>query len=181
MQPALGRSLQRLRVARGLSLAEAALESGLSASFLSVVEQGRSDIAIGRLMRLMSAYEARIADLDPPATEAIDPVVRNGQGKHVRSEAGVDLYLLAPDTNRAMMPVATTFQPRARLTNLHAHDGQTFVLVLEGTLLIELEGRPPSILRPGDSAYYHPNPAPVLSNIGPGPLRVLGVVTPPTL
>lgn len=181
VQPALGRSLQRLRVARGLSLAEAARAAGLSTSFLSVVEHGRSDIAIGRLMRLMEVYDARISDLGTVGAREEGEVVRAGRGRHVRSESGVDLYLLAPDTNRALMPVTTTFQPRARLTNLHPHDGQTFVLVLEGSLLLEIEGRAPSILGAGDSAYYSPNPAPVLSNIGRGPLRVLGVVTPPTL
>lgn len=181
LQPLLGRGLRRLRRRRGLSLAEAAERSGLSTSFLSVVEQGRSDIAIGRLMRLMRIYDARIADLDhrPPAGDL--PVVRSGRGRHLRSQAGVDLYLLAPDTNRAMMPVTTTFEPRSRLTNLHPHDGETFVYVLDGTLLLELEGRPPVILRPGDSAYYSPNPPPVMSNIGDVPVKVLGVVSPPTL
>lgn len=181
MQPALGRGLHRLRLERGLSLADAAGASGLSASFLSTVEQGRSDIAIGRLMRLLGAYGARIGDLDPPPAGVVDPVVRRGEGKRVRSQAGVDLYLLASDTNRAMMPVTTTFEPRSRLANLHAHDGETFVYVLEGTMLLELEGRPPEILGPGDAAYIHPNPPPTMSNIGDGSLEVIGVVTPPTL
>jgi transcriptional regulator with XRE-family HTH domain len=181
VQPSLGRGLHRLRLARGLSLADASAEAGVSASFLSVVEQGRSDIAIGRLMRLMAVYGARISDLDGGTTTQEVPVVRSGEGRHVRSQAGVDLYLLAPDTDRAMMPVTTTFAPRARLANLHGHGGETFVYVLEGTLLFELPGHDPEILGPGDTASYRPDPPPVMSNIGDVPLRVIGVVSPPTL
>ena len=181
VQPALGRGLHRLRLEKGFSLAEVAKISGLSTSFLSVVEQGRSDIAIGRLMRLMRVYDARISDLVPGLSQTEGPVVKSGREKHLQSQAGVELYLLAPDTDRAMMPVTTTFEPGTRLTNLHPHDGETFVYVLEGKLLLELEGRAPEILEAGDSAYYRPNPPPVMSNIGPAPLRVLGVVTPPTL
>ena len=180
-QPLLGRRLQMLRVAKGLSLAQVGHASGLSPSFVSVVEQGRSDISIGRLMRLMGVYGARIADLDPSPQSAEQLVVRDGRGTHVRSQSGVDLYLLTTDTDRAMMPVTTTFAPHARLTNLAPHDGETFLYMLEGTLLLEFEERPPEILRRGDSAYYRPDPPPVFTNIGEGPLRILGVVTPPNL
>ena len=182
LQPALGQGLRRLRRSRGLSLAEAARATGLSSSFLSLVEKGNSDIAIGRLMRVMRVYGASIGDLDTRAPRAgDDPVVRKGQGKHIRSQEGIDLYLLAPDTNRMMMPVTTTYAPRARQTNLHPHDGQTFLYVLEGTLLLELEGHAPAVLNPGDSAYYQAQP-------GADPLQprrhataFIGVVTPPTL
>ena len=113
IQPALGEGLRRLRRGRGLSLADASRATGLSSSFLSIVEKGNSDIAIGRLMRLMRVYGASIGDLDPGSTRAgDDPVVRGGQGKHIRSQEGIDLYLLAPDTNRKMMPVTTTYAPR---------------------------------------------------------------------
>src|SRR5262249_15018699 len=116
-QPALGEGLRRLRRGRGLSLAEVAAGTDVSASFLALVERGQSDIAIGRLMRILHFYEASVTELVPNWQRDRDEiVVRRGDARKIRSADGVDLYLLAPDTNRAMMPVLTTFEPHPRLT-----------------------------------------------------------------
>jgi transcriptional regulator with XRE-family HTH domain len=181
VQPELGRALRRLRQERELSLTDVATATGLSVSFLSVVEKGRSDIAIGRLMRIMRFYRVRVGDLVEERTPAAQLVVRRGEERRVRSQEGVDLYLLTADTDRAMMPVLTTYAPHARQTNLEPHDGETFVHILEGTLLLELAGQPPLVLRAGDTAYFKPNPAPTLTNLGDTPVRLVGAVTPPTL
>lgn len=54
--PDVGQILKRLRAQRGLSLQEVAAQSGLSASFLSAVERGQSDIALQRLARLARVF-----------------------------------------------------------------------------------------------------------------------------
>ena len=46
----LGARLRELRRSRGVSLAEVAEGTGISASFLSTVEKGKSDITVSRLM-----------------------------------------------------------------------------------------------------------------------------------
>jgi len=181
VQPRLGQALRRLREERRYSLAEVATATGLSASFLAVVEKGRSDISIGRLMRVMHFYGARISDIFAQPAARDDLVVRRADMSHIRSQPGVDLYLLAQDTDRLMMPVLTEFAPHAQLANLDPHDGETLIHILEGTLLLEQEGLEPLVLSPGDTAYYHPNPAPRLTNLGDDQVRLIGVITPPTL
>jgi transcriptional regulator with XRE-family HTH domain len=52
-QAFVGAQLRALRGARRLSLGDVAKGTGISASFLSLVENGRSDITIGRLTRLV--------------------------------------------------------------------------------------------------------------------------------
>lgn len=64
-QPDLGTKLRALRTDRGLSIAEVADATGISASFLSLVENGRSDIAIGRLMRLIDFYGVGLGRCSP--------------------------------------------------------------------------------------------------------------------
>jgi transcriptional regulator with XRE-family HTH domain len=181
VQPRLGQSLRRLRKETGLSLADVASATGVSSSFLALVERGRSDIALGRLTRVMQAYGATLTDLQAwPEPDRL--VVRRGQERHFRSGTGVDLYLLVQDTDREMMPVLTTFAPRSRLADLEPHDGETVIHVLEGTLLLELAGTAPIVLREGDTAYYNPRlAAPVLTNLGETPVRLVGAVTPPIL
>ena len=61
----LGARLKSVRRARRLSLAEVSEATDVSASFLSLVENDKSDIAIGRLVRLIEFYGISIADLLP--------------------------------------------------------------------------------------------------------------------
>jgi transcriptional regulator with XRE-family HTH domain len=67
-QPALGRRLKALRVSRGLSLKEVGAETGVSSSFISMVETGRNDLSVGRLLVLADFYgvglDDVVADLD---------------------------------------------------------------------------------------------------------------------
>jgi transcriptional regulator with XRE-family HTH domain len=70
-------TLRRLRTERKLTQSDVARETGISSSFLSLVEQGRSDITIGRLLRLAEFYEVELSDLlaDEPGPEQ-NPVKR---------------------------------------------------------------------------------------------------------
>jgi transcriptional regulator with XRE-family HTH domain len=181
-QPELGRALRRLRRERGKSLTAVSEATGVSASFLSVVENGRSDITIGRLMRLLAHYEAGIGDLldGEQARERI--VTAAGEQLRLQSPAeGVDLYLLAPDTRRTMMPVLGVHEPGSRLTDLKPHGGETFVFMLEGTLLFERDGHPPFVLSAGDSAYFTGDAPPTVTTVGDTQARLIAVVSPPTL
>ena len=63
----LGGALRALRLQRRASLVEVASATGISKSFLSLVENDRSDITIGRLLRLVNYYGADMADLFPQA------------------------------------------------------------------------------------------------------------------
>ncbi len=63
--PSLGARLKSVRTARRLSLAEVSEATDVSASFLSLVENDKSDITIGRLVRLIEFYGISIADLLP--------------------------------------------------------------------------------------------------------------------
>lgn len=67
-QPALGRRLKALRLNRGLSLKEVGAETGVSPSFISMVETGRNDLSVGRLLVLADCYgvglDEIVAELD---------------------------------------------------------------------------------------------------------------------
>ena len=106
----LGTKLRALRTDRGHSIAEVADATGISASFLSLVENGRSDIAIGRLMRLIGSYGTGLATLFPEEAEAEVEVVRRDDYPHLVSGGeGLDLVLLAHDGDRAMTPFLAAY------------------------------------------------------------------------
>jgi quercetin dioxygenase-like cupin family protein/DNA-binding Xre family transcriptional regulator len=180
----VGPALRQVRKARNLSLHDVAEATGISASFLSLVEKDRSDITIGRLVRLIDFYGISITDLLPfAAREEYPEVIRPSDRRALQSAVeGIDVYLLTADTKRQMMPLEVDFEPGARLAEPGRHAGEEWILVLEGELRLELEGSEPRLLRQGDSAYYPAERPHLLSNASETErLRVVCVDTPPTM
>jgi transcriptional regulator with XRE-family HTH domain len=182
-QPSLGTSLRALRQGRRLSVREVAEATGISPSFLSLVETGRSDITIGRLTRLVDFFDVSLVDLLEAQPAADAHIVRPGEQPRLHSEAeGIDIFLLVPDMRRAMQPMLLAFEPGAALAEYGQHPGEEWVHVLEGRLSLELEGEEPRTLDAGDSAYYSASHPHSFRNADPKrPLRVLCVDTPPNL
>lgn len=180
----VGSALRQVRNARSLSLADVAEATGISASFLSLVENDRSDITIGRLVRLIDFYGISITDLLPFSARPDYPeVIRPDERRSLQSPVeGIDIYLLTADTDRQMMPLEVCFKPGARLAEPGRHAGEEWLLVLDGELRLELEGAEARVLGPGDTAYYPAERPHLLSNASETkPLRVVCVDTPPTM
>jgi transcriptional regulator with XRE-family HTH domain len=182
-QPSLGASLRTLRQSRQLSVRDVAEATGISSSFLSLVENGRSDITIGRLSRLVEFFGVSILDLLPDQPTADARIVRGNERRRLPSaETGVEVYLLVPDTQRSMMSMLLDFEPGAALAEYGRHPGEEWVHVLEGELLIEFEGDDPRTLAAGDSAYYSSTHPHLFKNADPERrLRLVCVDSPPNL
>jgi quercetin dioxygenase-like cupin family protein len=182
----LGARLKAVRRARRLSLAEVSEATDVSASFLSLVENDKSDISIGRLVRLIDFYGISIADLLPGegVSGSYPDVVPASERRRLQSRSeGTDIYLLTSMTrDRQMMPLQLEIEPGGRLAEHGRHHGEEWVHVLEGRLRLELVGAEPRILEAGDSAYY-PSERPHLfvNDDAERPLRLICVDTPPTM
>lgn len=177
----LGAALRAARTSRRLSLTEVADATRISASFLSLVELGKSDITIGRLARLAEFYRVSFTDLLGGA-ELTDPdVIRTHEQRLLHSPAeGIDIYVLTSDTTRTMMPMVLFFEPGAELAEYGRHRGEEFVHVLEGSLALEIEGSEPRVLEAGDSAYYSGERPHLFRNASAdAPLRLICVDSPP--
>ncbi|MGH2886967.1 MAG: helix-turn-helix domain-containing protein [Solirubrobacteraceae bacterium] len=173
----VGVRLRALRRERELTLAEVAEGTSISASFLSLVENERSDITIGRLIRLCQFYGASLADL-LPEIEASDPgVVHEHERRRLHSPTeGMDIYMLAPESERGMMPMLLTFDPGGGRKDYGRHAGQEFLFILEGELVLELEGSEARLLKTGDAACYPGDRPHLLRNASSrNPLRLICV------
>jgi transcriptional regulator with XRE-family HTH domain len=182
-QPALGAQLRAVRRRLGYSLADVAAKTSISRSFLALVEGGRSDIAISRLMRLVSFYGISLADLVPNAAPAHPIVVRKDARTlldHSQAE-GLTFFLAAPSAHRAMMPTVVVLEPRAEMAEPARHDGEEFLYILEGSLVLEVEDAGRFLLDEGDCAYYDSSRGHAYKNVGSGAARILAVVTPPSM
>lgn len=71
---ALGRRVRRLRLLAELTQAELAAATGMSRSFISLVEHGDSSLQVFRLWRLADALRVPVAALLPDPPGYADPV-----------------------------------------------------------------------------------------------------------
>jgi transcriptional regulator with XRE-family HTH domain len=176
----LGAALRAARERRGLSLSQVAEGTGISKSALSLIENDRSDVPLGRLVRLADFYGVRLNELLPETGSPQPLVVRRLERPLLYSRAeGLDVHVLTTDRSRAMLPVVGVFAPGGATAEFASHEGEEFLLVLEGALLLELEGSEPVVLKRGDSAYYASDRPHRWSNAGKGIVRVVAVACPP--
>ena len=161
---------------------EVAEGTGISASFLSTVEKGKSDITVSRLMRLVHWFGVSIADLVQEPDLSPVQVVRAGERRSVRlADERLSIQMLSADGNHAMMPVINTYDEGGGMADPTTHDGEEFVHVLEGYVELTVGHAEPIVLGPGDSAYYRSDVPHSFRNTGRGVARFLGVTTPPNL
>jgi transcriptional regulator with XRE-family HTH domain len=178
----LGRRLRQLRSSRRLSLAHVAEATGISPSFLSMVENGQSDITVSRLMRLVHWYGVSIADLLQEPDRSPVRVVRAGERHSVElAEERIRIVMLVPDGQHAMMPVINVYARGGGMSEPTQHEGEEFVHVLHGTVELTVGEGPPILLAPGDSAHYRADLSHSFRNVGDGEARFLGITTPPNL
>lgn len=178
----LGTRLRQLRKSRGVSLADVAEGTGISPSFLSMVEKGRSDITVTRLMRLVHWFGVSIADLVQEPSRSPVQVVRADQRRAVRlADERLLIQMLTSDGHHAMMPVINVYDEGGGMADSTTHDGEEFVHVIEGRVELTVGAGEPIVLGPGDSAYYRSDVPHSFRNAGAGVARFLGVTTPPNL
>lgn len=151
--PPIGPMLRELRARRGLSIKAAAEQAGISPSFLSLVERGQSDLAMNRLMRLLTLYGASLIDLVDKSHAPQSDVIRGGEEIHLTSHGErIDAYLLVADADRPLVPMIWVYEPGASMDNAQAQPNDHFSYVLEGTVLVELDDERYE-LSAGDTVY----------------------------
>ena len=98
-----------------------------------MVENGKSDITISRLMRLVHWYEVSIADLVQDPNSSPVAIVRADVGASLSSsptrDPDPDAY---PDGQHAMMPVINVYDEGGGMVEPTRHDGEEFVYVIAG-------------------------------------------------
>jgi transcriptional regulator with XRE-family HTH domain len=155
-QPTLGRRLKALRASRGLSLKEVAASTGVSASFLSMIESGRNEMTIGRLVSMADFYEVGLADLLPEGDGDPPVVLRNVDRRPIDSaDHLVSTEALAAWHHGDMSSRIVRFEVGGQSRHEVAPSpGPEFILVLAGELTIEFADDTAVVLAEGDSIWF---------------------------
>jgi transcriptional regulator with XRE-family HTH domain len=173
-----GQRFRRLRVRRGLSLAQVARATGVSIGFLSSLERGQMRSSVATLRRIAKFYGTNILSLFETAGE--NPrLVRPEQRKILETNAGVRMELLAWG-NTAMEPHLFRIKPQGGSGESYAHEGEEFLHVLRGAFEIWLGDNEHYRLKTGDSLYFESSTPHRWRNPGGAETWLLWVNTPPT-
>lgn len=182
---ALGARIRTIRHERGLSLRDLGGLTGLSISFLSLVERGRSGLALTSLHTIAEALGVDVGSLFPAERALHEPhplpyVTRGRENSKVAIASSEYMYKLLSGraANLVLEPLLVTVQPSETLEEPpYHHEGEEFAYVLSGELLYtidEVEYR----LAAGDSIHFESKVPHTTLNDSGAPTEVLWVLTP---
>ncbi|MGE0719209.1 MAG: helix-turn-helix domain-containing protein [Alphaproteobacteria bacterium] len=178
-----GRQLHELRRARGLTLKELSLASGLSIGLLSQLERGKSAPTIRTLQAVSRALKIPPSWFFQPRGEAADPeqsiIVRRGRGRLMAFSDDFRKELVTPDLSGALEGLLVTIAPGGSSgPRPYDHPGEEMGFVLTGEMELWVEEQR-FHLKAGDSFRFRSERPHRFANPGRKAAQVLWVVTPP--
>ncbi len=180
-QVAIGPRLRRLRLEQGRTLQAVAEATGLSHSFLSLLERGRTGVAVATLHRILHVYGTTLAALAAsPGRHDVGWLTRADRRPTLSGQfTGTTIQQLST-MPASLDPSLFTVEPGAGSEGAYSHEGEEFLFVLAGVFDVILGGGRRYRLRTGDSLHYPSSVEHEWANPGPGTARILWVNTPPT-
>ncbi|RVU37777.1 XRE family transcriptional regulator [Hwanghaeella grinnelliae] len=177
----MGERLREIRTQLGLTLADVAARSGLAVSTVSKVERGLMALTYDRFNQLADGLEIDIAAL---FSEHGDPFQSGGiavarKGEFLLHETENYTYeMLFPELwNKTMTPMFGTLRPYEQMhfERFVDHPGEEFLYVLEGSVMVYLDGKAPVQLQAGESLYFDSRRGHLYASAGPENARILVV------
>jgi transcriptional regulator with XRE-family HTH domain len=177
----VGERLRGLRRSRRATLRTVAERSGLSESFLSQVERGRSSASIESLRRVADALGVSMADLFEPGGLPGPRVLRRDERPSLSFGVLGKKLLLTPRPLHHLEVFAGELEVGGSTgTEPYAHgDSEELFVVLSGTVQLELGGELFD-LEPGDSIDYRSSTPHRISNTGQDLAEVMWIISPPS-
>lgn len=154
---ALGQVLRSARLRAGLTMAQLAEGAEISQPHLSQMENGKVAPSINTLYRLATALRISPQELLPASTGEDLVVIRATDGERTPIAEGPDAALarvLVGSPGRSLQVQEVVAEPGTWLGGWFDHEGEEFLLVLEGGLLLDLEGAAETLLGVGDGVWY---------------------------
>jgi transcriptional regulator with XRE-family HTH domain len=179
----VGSQVRVLRKMRNLTLEEIGRRSGLSTGLLSQIERGRANPSFNTLAQLAHVLDVPIGRLFHFADEKVPPVVRANERHsldfHERQD-DASHYLLTPNLVGSLEAVWVEAPPDYDTSETpFAHPGEEFGIIIEGRHEVYLDGTCYE-LGPGDSITYSSTIPHWYRNPGPGVVKAIWVITPPS-
>ncbi len=161
-KPTLGALMRALRVRYGLTLKEMSTRTGVPFSTLSKVEHDRLTLTYDKLQMISERLNIRMSELFAELEGAAPAVANSRRSVGTLATAlsittpNYDYYYMSPELrNKDMIPIISRVKAQSleEFGEMVRHDGQEFLYVLEGELVVHTEFYDPVTLKPGEAAY----------------------------
>lgn len=149
--------LRGLREVLELTAEDIARQCDLSAEEYRLAETGEYDISVSMLQKIARQYgislDALMFGEEPKMSSYF--LTRAGKGTSIeRTKAYKYQSLAAGFMNRSADPFIVTVEPSEAPIHYNSHSGQEFNLVLEGRMMVSIDGKE-LILNQGDSLFFN--------------------------
>lgn len=184
----LGRKLKRLRLRKKIGLVDLGKHTGLSASMLSQLENGKLIPTLPTLARIAMVFDVGLDHFFADRkNRCLFSVVRAGDRTQFPNRvdspnpAWYFECLTYCTQEKSLQAYLTLFEPRPPEAVVdHVHEGAEFIYVLEGELGVHYTDEE-TILYAGDSVYFDASHPHGYRSAGLSQARALVVTTPPRL
>jgi len=158
----LGKRLKQIRLRKGLTQEVLSTRSGLTKSYISLLEAGKKIPAISTLSLIAAALETTLGELFESVERSSEvAVVRKNERFQVAKQGTPFGYLYeslsSNSRNKIMVPFIVTVLPSGRREGKPVefqHAGEEFDFVLEGRIRYTIDNEE-YILNAGDSIYFN--------------------------
>jgi len=176
----IGERIRILRRARGLSLRELARESGLSPSFISQLERGRTNAAIPSLLRITEVLGISIGGLLSDDSLVMRP--QRAADRRPFTCGGYSEYVLTRRPSAHFEAYLCVLEPGATEApeDFAAGDSEEFLYVISGTVHYHV-GDETFVMQAGDAIEDFTSIPGRLENRGDETAEVFCVIGPPTV
>jgi transcriptional regulator with XRE-family HTH domain len=184
----VGRKLKQLRMRKKIGLVDLGKHTGLSASMLSQLENGKLIPTLPTLARIAMVFDVGLDHFFADRRRrSLFSVVRAAERMRFPDRADSPkpawfFECLAFSTQeKSLQAYLTDFEARPpEAVTDHVHEGAEFIFVLEGELGIHYADEE-TILRSGDSVYFDASHPHGYRSAGEHPARAIVITTPPRL
>lgn len=176
----IARRIKELRDISGFSPETMAKETGITVDEYLLFESGAADIPVSFIYRIAQLFNVELTVLlggNNPKLH-IYGIVRKGKGLNLERRKQYKYENLAYNfLNKKAEPFMVTVDPGLPPESVHfnSHPGQEFNYVIEGTLLINIDGHE-LILNEGDSIYFNSGYRHMMKALNDKQVRFLAIV-----
>lgn len=181
----IGKKLQEVRKAKGLSQRELAARAGLTNGTISLIEQNKTSPSVASLKSLLDAIPMSIAEFFATIEDAGAPkyFYRPDEFTEIAPQAnlgGVSLRQLGNAMTHMLQLLDETYPVGADTgPELLCHTGEEAGIVIEGQIEITVDDQV-RVLGPGEGYLFDSRLPHRFRNPGDVPCKVISACTPPT-
>jgi len=183
----LGEKLRRLRLRKKISLADLGLHTGLSASLLSQLENGKLVPTLPTLVRIAMVFDVGLDYFfSTTRDEKLFCVVRARDRIRLPERAnspspGYFFECLAYSAKeKALQAYYAEFPARESPSDEHVHEGSEMLYVIRGAVAVRARGEEHT-LETGDAVYFDASEPHSYRGAGPDTAAAVVVTAPPRL